>query len=194
MGICQSSQASSSAKNEQKQTEKKEATEIKVLMLGASQVGKTQLVNAVVTQTFREEYDGTIEDNSRKEFIDEKVVLNIYDMGGELEDQFIEKKNRNISESAGFVLVYSITDEKSFEAIKTIYSSLPSKDEIKPRVVLVGNKCDMSQDRKVTPEQGQALANAWNCPFFESSAKSKIHHEDIFVSLVRQLKSSNKTN
>ncbi|KAM9136291.1 ras-related protein Rap-1A-like isoform 3-T3 [Lepidogalaxias salamandroides] len=55
-------------------------------------------------------------------------------------------------------------------------------------MILVGNKCDLEDERVVGKEQGQNLARQWNhCAFLESSAKSKINVLDIFYDLVRQI-------
>ncbi|CAG5979215.1 unnamed protein product [Menidia menidia] len=51
-------------------------------------------------------------------------------------------------------------------------------------MILVGNKCDLEDERVVGKEQGQNLARQWNnCAFLESSAKSKINVLDIFYDL-----------
>jgi GTPase KRas protein len=42
---------------------------------------------------------------------------------------------------------------------------------------------------QVTTEQGQALATSWGCPFFETSAKTKINHEECFFQIVREIRS-----
>lgn len=47
-------------------------------------------------------------------------------------------------------------------------------------MILVGNKCDLEDERVVGKEQGQNLARQWNhCAFLESSAKSKINVLDV---------------
>lgn len=49
-------------------------------------------------------------------------------------------------------------------------------------MILVGNKCDLEDERVVGKEQGQNLARQWNhCAFLESSAKSKINVLDVSV-------------
>jgi len=56
-------------------------------------------------------------------------------------------------------------------------------------MVLVGNKCDLVDDRKVPKEQGEALAREWgNVTFKETSARSKrINVDEVFFDLIRQI-------
>lgn len=50
-------------------------------------------------------------------------------------------------------------------------------------MILVGNKCDLEEERVVGKEQGQNLARQWcNCAFLESSAKSKINVNEVTIS------------
>jgi GTPase SAR1 family protein len=51
--------------------------------------------------------------------------------------------------------------------------------------ILVGNKCDLSEQRQVTFEEGKSLAEKWKCPFFETSAKVKINSLECFHQAVR---------
>ncbi len=47
-------------------------------------------------------------------------------------------------------------------------------------MILVGNKCDLEDERVVGKEQGQNLARQWSsCAFLESSAKSKINVNEV---------------
>lgn len=79
----------------------------------------------------------------------------------------------------GFILVYNITDRTSFESIKTFYKKLMearSKNKFQigsVPIVLVGTKCDQSIKREVSYEEGLALAESWNAPFFETSVLTK---------------------
>jgi len=55
-------------------------------------------------------------------------------------------------------------------------------------MVLVGNKCDLEDDRAVGKEQGSQLANSWgNVTFLETSARKKINVDEVFFDLVRQI-------
>ena len=55
--------------------------------------------------------------------------------------------------------------------------------------MIVGNKCDLEDERVVSKDQGQHLAKQFNCAFMEASAKVKINVPEIFYNLVRQINS-----
>lgn len=48
-------------------------------------------------------------------------------------------------------------------------------------MVLVGNKCDLEEERVVGKEQGVNLARQFNCAFMETSAKAKINVIDVSI-------------
>lgn len=56
--------------------------------------------------------------------------------------------------------------------------------------VLVGNKCDLEDKRKVSKEEGEELARHYQIPYLETSAKSNICVEDSFTTMARQIKSN----
>ncbi|CAB1336532.1 unnamed protein product [Coregonus sp. 'balchen'] len=93
-----------------------------------------------------------------------------------------------------FVEKYDPTIEDSYR--KSTFNDLQDlreqilrvKDTEDVPMILVGNKCDLEDERVVGKEQGQNLARQWNnCAFLESSAKSKINVNEIFYDLVRQI-------
>jgi hypothetical protein len=56
------------------------------------------------------------------------------------------------------------------------------KQTEQPALVLVGNKIDLSDmERVVDREKGQALANQWMCPFYETSAKNSINVDQVVI-------------
>lgn len=80
----------------------------------------------------------------------------------------------------GFVLCYSITSQSTFNDLADLYEQiLRVKDTQEVPLVLVGNKCDLDNERVVGREQGQTLARNWNCVFMETSAKAKINVNEV---------------
>ena len=81
----------------------------------------------------------------------------------------------------GIILVYDCTDEASFNNVRNWIKQIEthaSKDVVK---ALVGNKCDKPEEEKVvSTEKGQALADEFGLRFFEASAKSGLNINEIF--------------
>ncbi|XP_071668890.1 ras-related protein Rap-2b isoform X3 [Patagioenas fasciata] len=98
--------------------------EYKVVVLGSGGVGKSALTVQFVTGSFIEKYDPTIEDFYRKEIeVDSSPsVLEILDTAGT--EQFASMRDLYIKNGQGFILVYSLVNQQSFQDIK------PMRDQI----------------------------------------------------------------
>lgn len=88
----------------------------------------------------------------------------------------------------GILLVYDVTDEKSFNNIRTWWSNIEQHASEGVNKILIGNKCDWTDKKVVTEEQGQELAKELGINFLETSAKSSINVEEAFLSLARDIK------
>ncbi|KAK3536690.1 hypothetical protein QTP86_017614 [Hemibagrus guttatus] len=183
--------------------------EYKLVVLGSGGVGKSALTVQFVQGIFVEKYDPTIEDSYRKqvEVDGQQCMLEILDTAGT--EQFTAMRDLYMKNGQGFALVYSITAQSTFNDLQDLREQIlrvkDTEDSKKPEsanadgktrsesgipvpMILVGNKCDLEDERVVGKEQGQNLARQWNhCAFLESSAKSKINVLDIFYDLVRQI-------
>lgn len=117
----------------------------------------------------------------------QQCMLEILDTAGT--EQFTAMRDLYMKNGQGFALVYSITAQSTFNDLQDLREQiLRVKDTEDVPMILVGNKCDLEEERVVGKEQGQNLARQWcNCAFLESSAKSKINVNEIFYDLVRQI-------
>ena len=89
--------------------------------------------------------------------------------------------------SHGCFIVYDITNETSFEDVNKWYEQAQKESSKEVSIILVGNKCDLENERKVSKEKGEEKARALNCPFFETSALSKLKIDDIFNEMVNNI-------
>jgi GTPase KRas protein len=163
--------------------------EYKLVVLGGGGVGKSALTIRLVTDNFLDEYDPTIEDSYRKQVMidDETALLDILDTAGQ--EEFSSMQDQWMRDGKGFLLVYNITSRPTFDEVNSLYEKiLRTKDTEKVPIVLVGNKCDLKNERQVSYEEGAALAQQWKCPFFETSAKIKVNNETCFFELVREIR------
>jgi Ras-related protein Rab-8A len=87
----------------------------------------------------------------------------------------------------GIILVYDCTDENSFNNIRNWVKQIETHAAKDVAKVLVGNKADMEEERVITTDQGQQLADEYGLPFFETSAKSGLNIHELFQSLAKTI-------
>nr|XP_038039119.1 ras-related protein Rab-3B isoform X3 [Anas platyrhynchos] len=84
----------------------------------------------------------------------------------------------------GFILMYDITSEDSFNAVQDWATQIKTYSWDNAQVILVGNKCDMEDERIVPLEKGKHLADQLGFDYFEASAKENINVRQVFERLV----------
>lgn len=88
----------------------------------------------------------------------------------------------------GIMLVYDVTNEKSFENIKNWIRNIEENASAEVEKMLLGNKCELTDKRQVSKERGEQLAVEYGIKFMETSAKSSINVEEAFYTLARDIK------
>lgn len=85
----------------------------------------------------------------------------------------------------GFILMYDITNEESFNSVQDWVTQIKNYSWDNAQVILVGNKCDMEEERVISSEKGKQLAEQLGVRFFETSAKENINVKvcDLFEKL-----------
>ncbi|MCP8718179.1 MAG: GTP-binding protein [Asgard group archaeon] len=161
----------------------------KVVVLGAGGVGKSSITVQFVQGVYVESYDPTIEDSYRKQIeVDGRACdLEILDTAGVA--QFTAMRELYIKSGKGFLLVYSVTDENSLKELLALREQvLRIKDSENVPMVLVGNKCDLEDDRVLSIEDGVKVSQDWGLvPFYETSAMYKTNVDEAFIDVVRQI-------
>jgi len=167
--------------------------ETKIGVLGAGGVGKTALTLYYVNNTFISHYDPTIEDSYRKLVEVDGITwhLEIIDTAGT--EHFSAMRDLYMSSCEGLLIVYSVTSVSTFyEAINIREQATRVKDSETFPMVLVGNKCDLNEQRGVSTVEGQELAQKWKCVFLEASAQNNYNVKEAFETLVQQVYKSKK--
>ena len=86
----------------------------------------------------------------------------------------------------GFIVMYSITSNSSFlEVLELVEQIKSAKNEDFFPLVIVGNKCDLEEDRQVKTDRGIQQASKLNASFFETSAKFNINITETFQEVIR---------
>ncbi|MFX1295011.1 MAG: GTP-binding protein [Promethearchaeota archaeon] len=154
----------------------------KIVVIGNGAVGKTSLIARFAEKMFKAEYKPTLGVNIIiKEFnLDgNQIKLTVWDIAGQA--RWRDVRNVYYRGSNGSIIVYDVTRPGSFDAIPSWYSDLTkfSKDKNIPRILLA-NKIDLTDIRKISTEDGEKMAKQLNAPYFETSAKDGTQVEDAF--------------
>jgi len=88
----------------------------------------------------------------------------------------------------GILLVYDVTDERSFNNIRTWHSNVEQHAADGVNKILIGNKSDWSDKRVVSEQSGRQLAEELGVKFMETSAKVNDNVEEAFFLLARDVK------
>ena len=161
--------------------------DIKIITLGNSAVGKSSFILKYTDNSFSQEYLSTLGVDYKHKKIKLKngkdVRLSIFDTAGQ--ERFKSVSFSFIKKADGVILIYDISDLDSFKAVDNWIKSIRETGKEKLPIVLVGNKCDLSDDkRKISLEEGQDKANEFQIPFYETSCKDGINIKEVFEKLV----------
>ncbi|XP_044742173.1 GTP-binding protein Rheb homolog [Chrysoperla carnea] len=160
----------------------------KILMMGYRSVGKSSLSIQFVEGQFVDSYDPTIENTFSKttRVNSQDYDVKLVDTAGQ--DEYSIFPGQYSMDVHGYVLVYSITSQKSFEVVKLIYEKLLDvTGKVHVPIVLVGNKTDLHMERAVSTEEGRQLAENWKAAFLETSAKQNESVADVFHTLLMEI-------
>jgi len=170
--------------------QKLERTSIPIFAIGDSSTGKTSLISVYANDIFDENILTTIGIDFFIKYIKlpngNKCTIKLWDTAGQEIYRSIALSNIKIS--LGIVLVYDISQLKTFQNIRNWIQLISDSVNIKEIPLLfIGNKIDLKNLREVNKEDGEKLANEYKGLFFETSAKEKINVKQAFDSLVDKI-------
>ncbi|MFW9881898.1 MAG: GTP-binding protein [Candidatus Thorarchaeota archaeon] len=168
----------------------------KLSLVGDGGVGKTSMVQRYVNDYFAEDYKATIGTFiSKKEVkfaeMETSVRFVIWDLAGQ--QQFQRIWPDYLTDSNAGIIVFDITDRKSFENVKKWYDLITRVGRPTLVSILCGNKLDLKDKRVISPEEGKALARELGIFYMETSAKEDIHIDDVFEWIALQILDKNIT-
>ncbi|PWA30002.1 hypothetical protein CCH79_00009620 [Gambusia affinis] len=182
----------------------------KLLLIGDSGVGKTCVLFRFSEDAFNSTFISTIGASCGGYFgvfcvftlrIDfkirtieldgKKIKLQIWDTAGQ--ERFRTITTAYYRGAMGIMLVYDITNEKSFDNIKNWIRNIEEHASSDVEKMVLGNKCDINDKRQVSKDRGEKLALEFGIKFMETSAKANINVENAFLTLARDIKSKMDT-
>lgn len=149
-----------------------EIPSIKILLLGDVSVGKTSIFLQFSENSFQENRLSTIGIDFRNKEImldnNKRINISIWDTSGQ--ERFRAITKNYYKNAHGFLLVYDVTVQKTFDSIKNWISSIKEYANPDIQFMIIANKCD-SDKRVVSTFEGQKMAEQYECLYMETSAK-----------------------
>jgi len=161
---------------------------VKIILIGDSGVGKTNIMSKFLKNQFMEESKATIGvEFGSKLFNHEghKIKAQIWDTAGQ--EKYKAITGAYYKGSKGALVVYDITQKKSFENIEKWVNDLKVAGDPKITIILIGNKSDLEDKRQVLKDQGEEKARSFGCAFLETSAYSGDNIEKAFNLMIKEI-------
>ena len=161
----------------------------KLLLIGDSGVGKSCLLLRFADDTYTESHISTIgvDFKIRTVELDGKVIkLQIWDTAGQ--ERFRTITSSYYRGAHGIIVVYDVTDEESFNNVKTWLNEINRYANENVNKLLVGNKSDLTSKKVVDHATAKAFADEIGIPFLETSAKSAENVEQAFMRMAQEIK------
>ena len=156
--------------------------EFKVILLGNSGVGKTNLINTSVGKAFQELYASTSTGTNEEKRIkigEEQIILNLWDTAGQETYKSVTKifiKGAQI-----VIFVYDITDAQSFKDLDDWIKICKEFNEQDYTCGIAGNKRDLYLNEKIDEQKAREYAEEKKIPFQLVSAKESPESFEIFL-------------
>ena len=157
-----------------------EILNIKLLTLGESYVGKTTLIlnymNPNIKTTNLERLYPTIGVDYQKKSVtidNRNINVEIWDTAGQ--EKFKKITSQYYNGADGIILIFDITNKESFEKISFWIQDLSNKIDLDNTcLILIGNKTDLKDQRKVSVEEAQKYAAQYNIEYYEVSGLKNV--------------------
>ncbi len=165
---------------------------IKIMIIGETRTGKTSLISKYCKNEFN---GGAYLSTVGIDFQIKDLVLNNRLIRIQIRDTAGQERYRNIAKnyfqsSDGFVIVYDIANLESFQTLDYWVEEIKSNSQELSKMILVGNKCDIIQERQVKKEEGKEYAKKKNMKFYEVSAKDGTNVNKAFDTLLKDILNS----
>ena len=160
----------------------------KIIIIGDLASGKTNILSKYLTNTFEPNSTPTIGVEMKvKDFkIKEDLVkAQFWDTAGQ--EKYDSLTTSYYKGAKGALIVYDITQKSSFDKIESLLKKLRDNSNKNVSVILVGNKCDLEDNREVLKEDGEELAQKLKIKFMEVSAKTGENLDKLFQNLIDEV-------
>ena len=160
----------------------------KVVLVGDSFVGKTNIMSKYIKNEFHEDSKATagVEFGSKQFTVEgHSIKAQIWDTAGQ--ERYKAITSAYYKGAKGAFIVYDITRKQSFDSVEKWVNDVTAVADKKITIILIGNKCDLEDQRQIAKEQGEEKANKLEIAFLETSALSGENLDKAFDKMMNEV-------
>ena len=160
---------------------------LKFVLVGESGVGKSSLLLRFVDDVFSASFIATIGIDFKiktvtlktQAGVEKQVKIQVWDTAGQERFRTITSAFYNGAEA--IIIVYDVTDKQSFNRLEHWMEEIDKRVRLDPVRIVVGNKCDRAQERKVGEMEGKEYAHKRGYEFWETSSLTGKNVHELFM-------------
>ncbi|KAK2403615.1 ras-related protein RABA5a [Trifolium repens] len=160
----------------------------KIVLIGDSAVGKSNLLSRFARNEFDSNSKATIGVEFQTQMVEidgKEIKAQIWDTAGQ--ERFRAVTSAYYRGAFGALVVYDISRRGTFDSIKRWLDELTTQNDSTVARMLVGNKCDLENIREVSVEEGKTLAEEEGLFFMETSALDSTNVQTAFEIVIREI-------
>jgi Ras-related protein Rab-11A len=160
----------------------------KLIIIGDSYVGKTNIMSQYIKKEFNENSKSTIgvEFGNKIIKIDDKIIkAQIWDTAGQ--ERYKSITSAYYKGAKGAFIVYDITSKTTFNSVDKWIQDLNLYGDKNLTLLLIGNKSDLEEKRQIKKEDGEEKAKSFGLGFIETSACTGENIDKAFDILLKEV-------
>ena len=168
---------------------------LKYIIVGDPSVGKSNILMKFAHNKFIEDYQATtgVEFGAKNiEIKDQIYRIQIWDTAGQ--ENFRSITRAYYKNCVCAMVVYDITNSNSFQHIQNWIEEIQEQSPKTVLIILIGNKIDLEEKRVISYDEGNEFAIKNGIFFYETSAKTGVGIEDVFLNSVKEISKKIKEN
>ncbi|KAI6657813.1 Ras-related protein Rab-10 [Oopsacas minuta] len=167
---------------------------LKLIVIGHTSVGKTSVISSFSDNSFKIDVLHTVGVDYQSKVVkwkNESIKLQIWDTAGQ--ERFRTLTQGFYRGAAGILVIFDITETRSFDQIPFWVESIHENCPQPPVVFIIGNKIDLTHIRAVAFDTAEKTAQQYGLKYMECSAKMKTNINEIFRLLVETIMDKKET-
>ena len=172
----------------------KELFKFKVVVIGDSGVGKTNLIKRFIRNEFKEDSKATV----GVEFLSKNFLINGEIFKMEIWDTAGQERYKSITTAyykgaKGAIIVYDVTNQNSFDNVDKWYNEIKDKASKDINLIMIGNKNDLKDKKIISSDSSTEKAKSFDIANMETSALDSSHVKDAFYLILKEMYKSVKS-